>query len=250
MKKKNFTLIELLVVIAIIAILAGLVMPALGHARAAGQRTACINDKKQLITVSLVYSQNNGGCIIYRNGDKKPYSDVLSGRGTSERSYLADKSLKCSMAREDAVQNGSATYASGMLNVTEIAADASAAQPGSNSWLMKSSREMLKKHGRFVNIAGDQVSYVVDRMKAPGDLVLYADVFKRTNDASETPHWSFIPNALDDDAAVTLMHMGTSVVAYADGRAESVAAGALKSGGTKITAINDSEFAKAKEADQ
>lgn len=250
MEKKNFTLIELLVVIAIIAILAGLVMPALGHARAAGMRTACINDKKQLITVSLIYAQNNDGCIIYRDFDKKPYSDVLSGRGESSRSYLPDDSLQCSMANKAVVDGGSAKYATGMLNAAEVVLDADAAMPGTSSWMMKNSKEMLKKHGRFLNLSGDQITYIVDRMKAPGELVLYADVFKRVNDASETPHWSFIPNALDNDAAVTLMHMGTSVVAYADGRAEAVSGGDLKNGGTKITALNNSEFAQDSEAVQ
>src|SRR5262245_50668158 len=55
----GFSLIELLVVIAIIAILAGLLLPALAKAKAASQSAACLNHLKQLVTAWTLYADDH-----------------------------------------------------------------------------------------------------------------------------------------------------------------------------------------------
>jgi prepilin-type N-terminal cleavage/methylation domain-containing protein len=87
--KKTFTLIELLVVIAIIAILAGMLLPALNSAREKGRSAVCQSNLKQIGVLTSLYSNDFDDyilphCMQYLMNDGKSYKEVTKWHAKEE----------------------------------------------------------------------------------------------------------------------------------------------------------------------
>lgn len=222
--KKNFTLTELLVVIAIIAILAGMTMPALGYARAAGQRTNCLNNKSNVIKAMQIYASKNDDLIPYmlNDGGAKTFGYILIGGDDRayKTNYITSKVLVCTVANVDL--KADCKNSVGMLDVE------------SDDWgeaTAKVNDQQVRKYfGRFnVKAGGSDVAYSMNRMKNTSALPLFADSYKQVTegtDAKDAPHWNF--RLLSQGTGMPAMvHGDQTTVAYADGSARAVSAGQL-----------------------
>ena len=212
---RAFTLIELLVVIAIIALLAALLLPALGKSKAKAEAVTCANNLQQLSLAWMLYAEDNGDLLVNNHGVPETLArrqtwannvqDWQSSDDNTNLVYLTDSKL--------------GPFANRSTRIYKCPADREPAPNGPRIRSM-SMNAMVGNPGELTNRFNPLYVqfYKLAEVRNPSGIFVFLD------EQADTLNDGFFVNRLDDYAWGNLpgsYHNGAVNLTFADGHQES-----------------------------